>query len=88
MTKITSWVSLFIDRNLALYFDSFGIDHIPQILNKKHIFRIQVNESVLCEFCWIVFIEYMLGEITFLHYSNIFSPNDYKKKAKIIYQVF
>ena len=80
---------MIIGRNLALYFGSFGIDHIPQeVLNKKHIFRIRVNESVMCEFCWIVFIEYMLGEITFLHYSNIFSPNDYKKKAKIRYQVF
>ena len=24
------WVSLFIDRNTAVYFDSFGIEYIPQ----------------------------------------------------------
>ena len=32
----THWVSLFIDRNTAVYFDSFGIEHNPQdVLNKK-----------------------------------------------------
>ena len=31
----THWISLFIGRNTALYFDSFGIECIPQeVLNK------------------------------------------------------
>ena len=31
----THWVSLFVDRNTAVYFDSFGIEYIPQeVLNK------------------------------------------------------
>ena len=86
MTKITSWVSLFIERNLAVYFDYFGIDHIPQqVLNKKHIFRIQVNGSVMGEFYCIIFIEYMLGGIILLDYSNLFSPNE---NGKITYQIF
>ena len=84
MIKITYWVSLFIDKNLAVYFDSYGIDHIPQeALNKKHIFKIQVNESVMCEFYCIVLIERMLGGIILLDYSNLFPPNDYKKNDKI-----
>ena len=29
-SKGTQWVSLFIDRNTAVYFDSFGIECIPQ----------------------------------------------------------
>ena len=29
-SKETHWDSLFIDRNTALYFDSFGIDYILQ----------------------------------------------------------
>ena len=34
-SKGTHWVSLFIDRNTAVYFDSFGIEHIPlEGLNK------------------------------------------------------
>ena len=33
--KGTHRISLFIDKNLALYFDSFGIEYIPQeVLNK------------------------------------------------------
>ena len=33
--KGTHWVSVFIDRSLAVYFDSFGIEYIPQeALNK------------------------------------------------------
>ena len=47
----TYWVSLFVDNNLAVYFDSFGIEYIPQeVLNKikdksiaHNIFRILDN---------------------------------------------
>ena len=28
-SKGTQWVSLFTDRNAALYLDSFGIEYIP-----------------------------------------------------------
>ena len=65
----THWVSLFIDRNTALYFDSFAIEYIPlELLNKirdnsitHNIFRIQDNESIMCGFYCIAFIEYMLS---------------------------
>ena len=31
----TRWVSLFTDRNIAVYFDFFGIEYIPlEVLNK------------------------------------------------------
>ena len=34
-SKGTHWVLLFNDRNLAVYFDSFVIEYIPQeVLNK------------------------------------------------------
>ena len=56
--KRTHWVSLFIDRNTAIYFDSFGNEYIPlEALNKirdksitHNIFRIQDNESIMCGF--------------------------------------
>ena len=34
-SKGTYWVSLFIDRNRAAYFDSFGIEYIPQDVLSK-----------------------------------------------------
>ena len=49
--KGTHWVSSFIDKDLAVYFDSFGIEYILQkVLNKikgkwitQNIFKIQGN---------------------------------------------
>ena len=54
----THWVSLFIDRNTAVYFDYFGIEYIPQeVLNKikdqsitHNMFRIHNIESIM----WIL----------------------------------
>ena len=79
-----------------MYFDSLGIEYIPQeVLNKikgisitHNIFRIQDNESIMCRFYCIAFTEYMLAGKTLLDYTNLFSPNDYKKNDKIIYKYF
>ena len=91
-----NWVSLFIDKNLAVYFDFFGVAYNPQeVLNKvkdksitHNIFRIQDNESIMCGFYCIAFIEYMLAGKTLLDYTNLFSLNDYKKNDKIISKYF
>ena len=76
--------------------DSFGIEYIPQeVLNKirdKSIthnkFRIESDDSIMCGFYCIAFIEYMLAGKTLLDYTNLFPPNDYKKNDKIIYKYF
>ena len=66
-SKGTHWVSLFIETNTALYFDSFGIEYIPQeVLSKdksitQNIFRKQDNESIMCRSYCIACIEYMLA---------------------------
>ena len=79
-----------------MYFHYFGIEYIPQdVLNKikdksitHNIFRIQDNESIMCGFYCIAFIEYMLAGKTLLDYTNLFSPNDYKKNDTRIYKYF
>ena len=94
-SKGTHWVSLLIHKNVTIYI-CFGIEYIPQeALNKirdksitHNIFRIQDNESIMCEFYCIAFIEYMLAGKTLLDDTNLFSPNDYKKNDKIIYKYF
>ena len=81
---------------MAIYFDSFGTEYIPQdLLNKikdtsitHNTFRMQDNESIMCGFYFIAFAEYMLAGNTFLDYTNLFSPNDYKKKDKIVHNYF
>ena len=89
-------VSLVIERSAVVFFDSFGIEYIPQkalskIKNKSithNIFRIQGKDSVMCGFHCIAFIENILVGKTLLDYTNLFSPNHYKKKGKIIYLYF
>ena len=56
-------LSLFIDRNTAAYFDSFGIEYIPQeVLTKikinitQNIFRIQDDDSIMCRLYSIAFM--------------------------------
>ena len=68
-------VPLFIDRNAVVYSDFFGIEYVPQeVLSKirdksitHNIFKIQDDESLLCGFHCIAFIEYMLAGKTLLH---------------------
>ena len=87
---------MFIDRNTAVYFDSFGVEYIFQeVLNKikdksitHDIFIIQSDDSITCGFYCIILIEYLLKEKALLDYTNLFSPNDYKKNDKIIYKYF
>ena len=87
---------MFIDRNIDVYFDSFGIEYIPQeVLNKikdksitRNIFRIQDNESIMCGFYCTTFIECMPAGQTLIDFTNLFSPNDYKENGKIICKYF
>ena len=30
----THWIALYVNRNNATYFDSFGVEHIPKEINK------------------------------------------------------
>ena len=58
-------MSLFIDRNISCILLSFGIEYNPQeVLNKArdksityNISGIQGNESIMCGFYCIAFIE-------------------------------
>ena len=55
-SKGIHWVSLFFERNTAVYFDSFGTEKIPQeVLNKtkdksitNNIFRIRDGALIMC----------------------------------------
>ena len=49
------------------------------------MFRIQNNTSIMCVFYCFAFVEYMLAGKNLLDYTNLFSPNDYLKKDKIMY---
>ena len=88
-SKGTHCDSLFIERNTVA--DSYGIEYIPQeVLDKikdKSIIHIicktQGDDSVMfgfyCIACCIALIKHMTAGKTLLDYTNLFSPNGYKK---------
>ena len=92
----TLWIALFVKTNEAIYFDSFGIEHIPSEINKfignknskSNIFRLQAYDSIKCGYYCIEFINYMLKGKILLDYTNLFSPNDFKKNDQIIKRIF
>ena len=55
---------------------------------KSDIFRIQAYNSILCGYFCIEFINYMLKGKTLLDYTNLFSPNDFKKNDRVIKRLF
>ena len=100
----THWVSLFVKPKYTVYFDSFGVEHISKEINKfinndtikssslkrirSNIFRIQAYVSIMCGYFCIEFINYMLKGKTLLDYTNLFSPNDFKKNDRVIKRIF
>ena len=65
----THWIALFCNRDEIIYFHSFGVEHIPEeikefIGNKNieaNIFRVQANDSVMCGYFCLGFIDFMLA---------------------------
>ena len=91
----THWVSLIVKPKYTVYFDSFGIEHIPKEINKfinndikSNIFRIQAYDSITCGYFCIEFINYMLKGKTLLDYTNLFFPNYFKKKDRVVKRIF
>ena len=92
----THWIALFCNRNEIVYFDSFGVEHVPEEIKelignkniKANIFRVQANNSVMCWYFCIGFIDFMLAGKKLTDHTNLFSPHDFKKNDKIILPYF
>ena len=92
----THWIALFCKRNEIVYFDRFGVEHIPEEIKKiignknikANIFRVQANDSPMCGYFCIEFIDFMLTGKKLTDYSNLFSPHDFKKNDNIILPYF
>ena len=54
---------------------------------KASIFRIQAYDSIMCGYFCIEFINYMLKGKKLLDYTNLFSPNDFKKNDQVIKRI-
>ena len=93
---VTHWIALYVNAENVTYFDSFGVEHIPNEIRKfigsKNIiitiYRIQGYDSIMCGYFCIGFIFLMLKGKISLEYTNLFSPNEYKNNSKIILKYF
>ena len=88
----THWIALFCNRNTVNCFDSFGVEHVLKEIifvgNKNIIANISVNNSVICGYFCIGFIDFMLVGKKLTDFANLFSPHNLKKKQNIILSYF
>ena len=92
----THWIALYVLNNNVTYFDSFGLEHIPEktktFIENKNIktnnFRIQADDSIVCGFFCTGFIHFMLAGKSLTDFTNFFSPNNLEKNDHIIFNYF
>ena len=86
----------FVKKKEIVYFDSFGVEHIPEEIKKftgnrnikANIYRVQATNSIMCGYFCIGFIDFMLAGKTLIDYTNLFSPYDFNKNDSIILSYF
>ena len=87
---------MFCKKSKIVYFDSFGIEHIPEeikefIENKNieaNVFRVQANISVMCGYFCIGFIDFMLAGKKLTDLTTLASPYDFDRNDKVILRYF
>ena len=92
----TRWVALYVNNKTVTYFDSFRVEHIPKEIMKfidnkniiTSIFRIQAYNSIMCGYFCIGFINFMFTGNSLTDFTNLFSPNDFRKNGNIILNYF
>ena len=82
----THWMALHVNDDNSIYFDSLEVAHIPKEIEHKSIIGnisgIQRYDSIMCEYFWIGFIDFVLKGKSLLDYT--ISSHEYGKNDKII----
>ena len=81
----THWVALCVKSNEVTYFDGFDVEHVPKEIKifighkntKTNIFRIQADNSVMCEYFCIGFIDFMFAGRSLIDFTSLLSPYDF-----------
>ena len=92
----THWIALYANTKTVTKLDSFGVEHIQKemknFINNKNImaifFRIQAYDSIAYGYFCIAFISFMFKGNSLTDFTNVFSPNSFKKNDDIILKYF
>ena len=92
----TRWVDLFCNRSEILYFDSFGVENVPEEIKdfirhknlKANFFRVQANNSIMWRYFCIGFIDFMFAGKKLTNFTSMFSPRDFAENDDIILSHF
>ena len=87
---------MYAKDNKVIYFDSFGVEHVPKKINrnighkhiKTNIFRIQADNSIICGYFCIGFIDFIFANKSLIAYTSLFSPYDFEQNDDIILDYF
>ena len=83
----THWIALYVNSKTLTYFDSFEVEHILKeikkfIKNKNIIansFRTKLYDSTMFGYFCIGFIDFMFKGNSLTDFTNLFSPDNFKK---------
>ena len=96
----THWITLFCKKNEIIFFNSFGVEFIPNEIKefikefpgnkniKTNVFLVQEDKSIICGYFCKGFIDFMLAGKKLTDYTNLFSPHDLKKNDNVILSYF
>ena len=87
----THWIALYVKNNEVIYFDSFGVEHVPKEIKKftghkntkTNISRTQADNSIMCGYFCIGFIDFMFARRSLIDFTSLFSLYDFKKNHDI-----
>ena len=92
----THWIALFCNRNEIVYFNSFGVEYVPEEIKefirnkniKANIFPVQENISIMCGYFCIGFVDFMLTGKKLTNLTSMFCPYDFERNDSIILSFF
>ena len=77
----THWIALYVVNIEFIYLRTWKFFGHKSI--KTNIFRIQSNNSIMCGYFCIGFIDFMLAGKTLIDFTSLFSPYHLKKISKL-----
>ena len=85
----TYWIALFCRKTEIVYCNSFSAEHVSEDIKgsvanksiKANIYRVQANNSIMCGYFCIGFINFRLAGKKLTDFTNLFSAYDFEKTA-------